>query len=71
VVDSNPRETLCQFDNGDKVGWRWQVLTDSAERTSLLFIWLFTLWSRVHLYIRGRDSCMFLVNVSGTDVATG
>jgi hypothetical protein len=70
MVHLNSRETLCQFDDSDQVGWRWQVLAHSAEGTSLLFIWLFTFWSGVHLDVHGRGSGMFLVGISWTNVAT-
>jgi hypothetical protein len=68
--DSNSRETLRQFDNGDEVGWCRQVLTYSAKGGFFLFIWLSTFWSRVHLDICGCDVGVLLLGVGRANVTT-
>ena len=66
----NSREALRQFDDGDEIGRRRQILAYSAKGELFLFIWLPTFWSRVHLDICGCDVRVLLFGVGRANVAT-
>jgi hypothetical protein len=64
------RKSLCQFDNGDQVCGRRQVLADPAEGALLVFIRLSSFGCGFRLDIGIVDNGMLLVdNVGRADVA--
>lgn len=56
-------EPFCQFDDGNEVCRRRQILADTAERATLVFIWLFSLRGGIHFDIGRGGGSLLLVDI--------